>query len=123
MKIKPVGEAKTHLNALIAPGQSEPVLITRNGKPAAVLVPVPEDSDVEDLTLSFSPRFWQIIDASRERFARGEGIPLAELRSQFEAARKPDARGRARANDASGGHSRAQRVGHSGVSGPPRKKL
>ena len=80
MKLKPLAEAKTHLSALVAPGQDEPVLITRNGRPAAVLVPVPEDADVEDLALSFSPAFREILERSRRSLARGEGIPLDQAR-------------------------------------------
>ena len=80
MKLKPLAEAKMHLSALVAADQNEPVLITRNGRPAAVLVPVPEDADVEDLALAFSPAFRTIIEASRRSLARGEGISLGKAR-------------------------------------------
>ncbi len=45
--------------------QKDRVVITRRGKPAAVLVGV-EGKDWEDLTLQTSPRFWRWIEERRK---------------------------------------------------------
>jgi hypothetical protein len=42
------------------------VLITRNGKTRAVLLPVDEDTDLEALLLSQNSRLWALIDRSVE---------------------------------------------------------
>jgi prevent-host-death family protein len=84
MKIAPLAEAKSKLSALVAPEQRDPVLITRNGKPAAVLVPVPADVEIEDLALSFSPKFNEILAHSRQSFMAGRGIPADEFRRMIE---------------------------------------
>jgi prevent-host-death family protein len=52
----------------------EPVLITDNGEPVAVLV-LPSDVDLESLTLATDPWFLDIIERSRESYRRHGGIP------------------------------------------------
>ena len=45
-----------------------PVLITRSGRPRAILLAVSEETDLEALLLSTSARFWKLFDrASRSR--------------------------------------------------------
>lgn len=58
--------------------QKERVVVTRHGKPAAVLVGV-EGKDWEDLVLQTSPGFWQFIETRR----RQPTISLAELKSRL----------------------------------------
>lgn len=83
MKVKPINDVKTNLSAYVA--AAEPVVITRNGSPAAMLVPVSADVDVEDLALAYSPKFQELIRQSRERMARGEGISHEQLMAEVEA--------------------------------------
>jgi prevent-host-death family protein len=79
MRIKPLAEAKAQFSAIVAESR-EPVLVTRNGRPAMMLVPVPQDVDIEELALVFSPKFRAIMRRAEEQIARGEGIPAAEAR-------------------------------------------
>ena len=46
--------------------QTERVVVTRHGKPAAVLVGV-EGKDWEDILLETSPAFWQMIERRRKQ--------------------------------------------------------
>ncbi len=46
--------------------QIERVVVTRHGKPAAVLVGV-EGKDWEDIVLETSPSFWQLIEKRRKQ--------------------------------------------------------
>jgi antitoxin (DNA-binding transcriptional repressor) of toxin-antitoxin stability system len=55
------------------------VLITKNGKPCAALVPVTEDTDLEILMLSQNKRFWKIIDAAIERSKKEGFVDLEDL--------------------------------------------
>ena len=45
------------------------MIITKTGRPCAVLMPVTEDTDLEILALSQSKRFWAAYDRA---FRRGE---------------------------------------------------
>jgi prevent-host-death family protein len=85
MKVTSVADAKTRLSQHIADSHKEPVLITRNGKPAALLLPVAEDADVESLALALSPRFQEIIRKGRAQARRGETIPHEQFGAELEA--------------------------------------
>jgi prevent-host-death family protein len=77
MKIENVRAAKANLNRLISDlPKSGSVVITKNGKPCAALMPITEDTDLEVLALSQNKRFWKIIDAA---IARGEAEGLTDL--------------------------------------------
>jgi antitoxin (DNA-binding transcriptional repressor) of toxin-antitoxin stability system len=56
--------------------KSGSVLITRNGRPCAALVPVTEDTDLEILALSQNKRFWKLID---DAIVRGKDEGFVEL--------------------------------------------
>ena len=58
--------------------QEDQVVITRNGKPAAVLVGV-EGRDWEDLVLQTSPTFWKLIEDRRKQ----RSISLTELKTRL----------------------------------------
>jgi len=55
------------------------VVITKNGRPCAALVPVAEDTDLEALALSLNKRSWNLIDNAIAR-GRQEGfVDLEDL--------------------------------------------
>ena len=55
------------------------VLITKNGRPCAALVPVTEDTDLEALALSRNKRFWRLIDDAIARGKRQGFVDLTDL--------------------------------------------
>jgi len=63
--------------------QEEQVVITRHGKPAAVLVGV-EGRDWEDLVLQTSPTFWKLIDDRRKQ----PTVSLTELKTRLKKRKK-----------------------------------
>jgi antitoxin (DNA-binding transcriptional repressor) of toxin-antitoxin stability system len=54
-------------------------MITKDGRPCAVLMPVTEDTDIEALALAQNKRFWRIFDSAAERANREGWIPLDEV--------------------------------------------
>ena len=74
-------EAQSDLKGVLDSAQEERIVITRQGKPAAVVLGL-ESYDAEDLQLAGSPDFWRMIDARRRE---GSAIPLAEARARLEA--------------------------------------
>ncbi|MBM4261842.1 MAG: type II toxin-antitoxin system Phd/YefM family antitoxin [Deltaproteobacteria bacterium] len=58
--------------------QSEKVVVTRHGKPAAVLVGV-EGKDWEDIVLETSPTFWKMIEKRRKQ----RTLSLKELKARL----------------------------------------
>jgi hypothetical protein len=51
-----------------------PIVITRNGKTAAVLLVPHDDDDLERLLLGRSPRFQALLDRSRQSIEAGQGL-------------------------------------------------
>jgi prevent-host-death family protein len=71
MKIEAIRQVKAHLNEIVSNLSEEgSVIITRNGRPCAVLMPVTEDTDLEAIALAQNKRFWKLVDAAYERAER-----------------------------------------------------
>jgi len=67
MRTESLREVKNNLSRIVEElPDSGPVLITKNGRTKAVLLPVDEETDLESLLLSQNKRFWQLVDASFE---------------------------------------------------------
>ena len=84
MKIASLAEIKTHFSAYVKASEQGPVVVTRNGKPVAVLLAVTNEEDLERLMMAHSPRLKAILDAARQRIAAGEGIPEEDFWAQVE---------------------------------------
>ena len=68
MKIENVREVKARLNRLIRDlPKTGSVVITKNGKACAALMPITEDTDLEVLALSQNKGFWRMLDAAQAR--------------------------------------------------------
>ncbi len=86
-KTVPVREFRTNLSALLSDvaDRRDHVLVTRNGKPAAVLVPIDEYEALEETAeiLSDSETL-AAIDAGLAELARGETVTLADLHAELD---------------------------------------
>ncbi len=75
MRIASLADVKTHLSTYIDRCTTDgPIVITRNGKPAAVLVAPLDDEDLENLVLARSPRFQAMLAQSRQSIEEGKGL-------------------------------------------------
>ena len=81
MKTESLREVKNNLSSVIGElPKTGSVLITKNGKARAVLLPVDDDTDLESLLLSQNKRLWELIDRSiagsgKRRRTRLEDLP------------------------------------------------
>ncbi len=63
MKIESLREVRNNFSEVIEGlEKSGPVIVTKNGKGRALLLPIDEDTDLETLVLSNSRRFWKLFD-------------------------------------------------------------
>ena len=85
MKIASVVDVKARFSAYMKETESGPVVITRNGRPAAILVNVVEEDEIEGLLLAYSPKFRAILHAAREEIKQTGGIPHDEFWRQMDA--------------------------------------
>lgn len=74
-------EAQDDLKNVLDSAQKERVVITRGGKPTAVVLGL-ESYDSEDLQLAGSPDFWRMIERRRHQ---GSAISIAEAKARLEA--------------------------------------
>ena len=74
-----IGKAKNELSAYIDVAQNDRVLITRHGRPAALIIGV-EGEESEDLMTRSDPEFWQAIEARR---GTSKVISAAEMRKRL----------------------------------------
>jgi antitoxin YefM len=82
-KIVPVREFRTKLSELLSDvaDRRDHVLVTRNGKPAAALVPIDEYQALEETAEILSdPATLDAIEAGMSELARGDAIALDDLR-------------------------------------------
>ena len=74
MKIASVAEVKAHFSAYLRASEEGPVVVTRNGRPVAVLLAVQDDEELERLLLAYSPRLQRLLEAARRQLRAGKGI-------------------------------------------------
>jgi antitoxin (DNA-binding transcriptional repressor) of toxin-antitoxin stability system len=72
-------ELATNVDAILHSAQTERIVISRGGKPCAVLVGI-EGYDAEDLRWASSATFWDMI---RQRRTQGKSLPLAEVEARL----------------------------------------
>ena len=80
MKIAALADVKAHLSAYVDECVNEgPVIITRNGKAAAVLLAPKDNDDLERLMLAHSRRFQSLLRKSRRSIEAGKGVSHDEF--------------------------------------------
>lgn len=80
MKIESIREVKANLNKIVgALPEDGSVVITKNGRPCAVLMPVTEDTDLEIVALSQNKRFWRTYDRALRRAEKERWTSLDDV--------------------------------------------
>jgi len=74
MKIAPVADVKARLSAYIKESEEGPVIVTRNGKPVALLLSMQDEDELDRMVLAYSPKFRSILDSARKQILAGQGI-------------------------------------------------
>jgi prevent-host-death family protein len=72
-------EAKNDICALIREAEKDEVVVTRHGKPAAVIIGFADDDAWFDYRLEHDERFLEKIAKAREQIKRGEFASLDKL--------------------------------------------
>ena len=96
MKIASVADVKAKLSAFLKESLEGPVIVTRNGKPVAVLLAVTDEDELERLVLAHSPKFQAILDKSRRQIEKTGGIPHDDFWCEVKAETISDASKRKR---------------------------
>ena len=80
MKSIGLKEAKAHLSRFVDKAQHERILITRRGRPAALVIGV-EGHDIEQIVLGSDAEFWKMIEERRKQRAT---LTSDDIRQSFD---------------------------------------
>ncbi len=75
----PLSEVKDDFSRYLRKAEEEPVLITRHGKPAGVLIGFESEEDWFDYRLENDPRFLARVEKARASLRQGRGVRLEDL--------------------------------------------
>ncbi len=85
MKVASLTEVASDFARYLKASERGPVVVTRKGKPVAVLLRTEDEADLERLLLGHSPKLQTILEAARKRFRAGAGIPHETFWKEVEA--------------------------------------
>lgn len=78
MKIASVKEVKDNLSRFLKRAEQEDVVITKNGRPTAVLHHLADD-ELEDYLLEHDPKFKRKIEQRWKDYLEKGGVPLEQV--------------------------------------------
>jgi len=73
MKIAPVADVKARFSSYLKQSEEGPIVVTKNGRPIALLLGITDEDEIERLALAYSPKFQGILAKGREQIDKGEG--------------------------------------------------
>jgi prevent-host-death family protein len=85
MKIAPIAEIKAQFSSYVKASKESPVIVTKNGKPVAVIFGISDEDEIEHLILADSLKFRALLDAVEQRIRETGGIPHEEFWKAIEA--------------------------------------
>jgi prevent-host-death family protein len=75
----PLADIKDDLSRFLREAEGEEIVITRNGKPAGVLIGFAADDDCLDYQLENDPRFLGRIEKARSSLREGRGVRIEDV--------------------------------------------
>lgn len=79
MKEVTLVQVEDHLKEYLRAAQKEEILITRDGKPAGMLIGFASEEDWFDYQLEQDPRFLRRVESARKDLRAGRGVRLEDL--------------------------------------------
>ena len=80
MRQVPVSELTDGLSRFLREAGKDDILITRNGKPAGVLIGFQSEDDWLDYRLENDPRFLQRVKRARKSLQAGHGVRIEDVK-------------------------------------------
>ena len=84
MRIASVANVKAKFSGYLKASQSGPIIVTKNGKPVAVLLAMHDEDEIERMLLAYSPKFQRILHLAEQQTQAGEGISHDEFWQDLE---------------------------------------
>jgi len=75
----PLSEIKDDLSRFLREAENEEIIITRDGKPAGVLIGFGSEDDWLDYRLEDDPRFLRRVEQARKSLREGRGVRIEDV--------------------------------------------
>lgn len=85
MKIAPIAEIKAQFSSYVKAAEDSPVVVTRNGKPVAMIVSITDEDEIERMMLAHSKKLKAILDEAEARIRATGGIRHEDFWNQMNA--------------------------------------
>ena len=85
MNIAPLADVKARFSAYVKQLQTSPVIVTKNGKPVAVMIGISDEDDLERIMLAISPKFQALLVKAEKRIQETGGMSHEDVWAQIEA--------------------------------------
>ncbi|OIN90944.1 MAG: type II toxin-antitoxin system Phd/YefM family antitoxin [Anaerolineae bacterium CG03_land_8_20_14_0_80_58_20] len=85
MRIASVADVKARFSGYLKASEKGPVVVTKNGRPVAMLLSVTDEDEIERMLLAHSPRFQKLLDVAEQQIREGKGIRHDDFWAQVEA--------------------------------------
>ena len=75
MKIASVAEVKAKFSGYLRSASEQgPIIVTKNGKPIAMLLSITDEDEIERMLLAYSPKFQSILEVAEQQIREGKGM-------------------------------------------------
>jgi prevent-host-death family protein len=74
MKIASVADVKAKFSGYLKASEQGPIVVTKNGKPVAILLSIKDEDEIERMVLAHSPKFQSLLDVAEQQIREGKGI-------------------------------------------------
>jgi prevent-host-death family protein len=74
MKIASVADVKAKFSGFLKASEQGPVIVTKNGRPVAMLLSIKDEDEIERMILAYSPKFQNILEIAEGQIREGKGI-------------------------------------------------
>jgi len=74
MRIASVADVKAKFSGYLKASEQGPVVVTKNGRPVAMLLSIKDEDEIERMLLAHSPKFQSILDIAEQQIREGKEI-------------------------------------------------
>jgi prevent-host-death family protein len=74
MRIASVADVKAKFSGYLKASEQGPVVVTKNGRPVAMLLSIKDEDEIERMLLAHSPKFQSILEVAEQQIREGKGI-------------------------------------------------
>jgi len=74
MRIASVANVKAKFSGYLKASEQGPIVVTKNGRPVAMLLSITDEDEIERMLLAHSPKFQSILEAAEQQIRDGKGI-------------------------------------------------